>query len=221
MSDTDRELDGMTRGIVDLHTETYHPGRPCREDAWGRCDAIAWAVLPGDTPAVSATPAVPTGNRAQLVREALFYDAVGERAQTFAAERREALEADARGELAANGGAPTWRFPGVTVPLAMTRDSVVVVDRAAYAKWMAEHYPTEVELRVRDSFDKAFRAGLVKRGDPPCDKQGEVIPGLQFVPGGVPKGISIRATDEAKAGAAAAAAAYLDAMPPLTAQPLT
>lgn len=157
-------------------------------------------------------------NRAELARQAAFWAAVAAGARGRAAKASAELAAAAEAEYAEQGVAPTWRIRGLgTIPLALSQDQVVVVDERAYLDWVAARYPTEVEetVRVRPAFDEHLRKGAAKRGDPPCDAAGEPIPGVAFVPGGRPKGISLRLEPAAKAGAAAAAAAYLEAMPPV------
>ena len=156
-------------------------------------------------------PALP---RAQLAAEAVFWAAVADEARARGALARESLDMQARQELTRDGIAPTWRIPGVgTVPLALSADRVDVADEAAYTEWVAASHPTEVETivttRVRPAFDAHLRAGAAKRSAA-CDEQGQAIPGLAFVAGGTPKGISIRPSTDARAEAAHLAAAALD-----------
>jgi hypothetical protein len=145
-----------------------------------------------------------TPSRAKLAEQTVFWDAVAARAAVNAAACRKLLDAAAREEFTRDGIAPTWRIPGVgTVPLALTQDSVTVTDEAAYTAWVADRHPTEVATvtTVRRAFDERLRKAAAKRGAT-CDEHGEVIPGLLFVPGGQPKGISVRADNDAKAEAA-------------------
>lgn len=179
-------------------------------------------LWPEPTPTAGRDEAghVPTGDndtpvpRAQLAAEAVWWDAVAAEAKARGAQAREQLDAQARGEFTRDGIAPTWRIPGVgTVPLALTADRVDVVDEAAYTAWVFEHRPDEVETitRVRPAYDKHVREGAAKRGAA-CTADGEVIPGLRFTPGGEAKGIAIRASSDAKDGAAQLATAALDGL---------
>jgi hypothetical protein len=150
-------------------------------------------------------------NRATLARDVLFWKAVAEAAALRAHTARAILDGQARAELERDGVAPTWRIPGLgTVPLALTSDSVDVVDEAAYVEWMRRRFPTEVETitRVRPAFDKALREAAAKR-KASCDDQGELIPGLTFRPGGKPRGVSVRPSADATAAAAAQAEVFL------------
>lgn len=183
-------------------------------DLW---PAPAPAELPPLPPAEAPVP------RAQLAAEAVWWDAVAAEAKTRGAQAREALDAQARAEFTRDGIAPTWRIPDVgTVPLALTANTVRVVDEAAYTAWVADRFPEQVQttVQVRPAYDKTLREAAAKRGAA-CDDQGEAIPGLEFVPGGAPKGISIRASSDAKAAAAALAGAALDGLAELTAAEVT
>lgn len=139
-------------------------------------------------------------NRAELARRATFWAAVADQAKLEAGRFRQLLEYQARQELADSGAAPTWRIPGfASVTLALSTDRVDVVDEAAYTAWVAARHPDNVETitRIRPAFDNLLRTGAAKRGAA-CDDQGEVIPGLAFVPGGAPKHLSIRISDTAR-----------------------
>jgi hypothetical protein len=163
-------------------------------------------------------------NRAERARRAAFYVAVATEAKDRAGALMAELEGEALAELEATGAAPTWRIPGLgSVPLCLSSPRVEVVDEAAYLRWVGWRHPSEIEeiLRVRPAFDEWLRKALAKRGDPPCDDQGEVIPGLAFRPGGQPRGVQLRPEATAKAGAAAAARAYLDGMPALSIEVLS
>lgn len=158
-------------------------------------------------------------NRAETARQAVLWTAVAAEARARAAALSAELEAEARTELARDGVAPTWRIPGLgTVPLALSKDRVDVVDEQAYIGWVADHHPSEVEelVRVRPVFDEHLRKQLARRGAELRDEQGRPVPGLAFVRGGQPRGISLRPDPAARQGAASAAAAFLDAMPPLS-----
>ena len=54
-----------------------------------------------------------------------------------------------------------------------------------------------------------LRAGAAERGDPPCDESGDIIPGLRYIPGGLPRGVSVRAAAGVRAQLAAEARALL------------
>jgi hypothetical protein len=159
---------------------------------------------------------VSTVNRADLAHAAAFWDAVAERAKVRSQEARGVLDAAAREELQREGYAPTWRIPGLgTVPLQLTSPAVDVADEAAYVEWVARNYPGEIETtrRVRPAFDAQLRRGAIKRGDPPTDAEGSVIPGLVYRAGGKARGIQIRPDDAAKEHLASVAEAFLDATP--------
>lgn len=161
-----------------------------------------------DTKAAHSVP------RAQLAAESVWWDAVAAEAATRSARVREQLDTQARQELARDGVAPTWRIPGLgTVPLSMTADRIDVDDADAFTAWVAARFPEQIETntRVRPAYEAVVRKAALKRGAA-CDDQGEVIPGLKFVPGGRAKGIQVRATDDAKASAAAIAGAALDGL---------
>lgn len=125
-------------------------------------------------------------NRAQAVQAIAACDAL-------AAELRKALRADAQAEFEEQGTAPTWRLPGYTVSTAVTHNSIEVVSEADWIRYVGANYRTEIEeiLRVRPAFQMAFFAEVVERGDPPCDKDGQVIPGLAFRPGGEFRSVSV------------------------------
>ncbi|GAA2327401.1 hypothetical protein [Dactylosporangium salmoneum] len=176
-----------------------------------------WADPPAEViqPEEAAAPA-PVVPRAQLAAEAVWWDAVAAQAKSRAAGARNALDKQAQAEFARDGIAPTWRIPDVgTVPLSLTADRVDVVDEAAYTEWVAATFPEQVETivttRVRPAYDEVVRKAAAKRRAA-CTEDGEVIPGLEFVAGGAPKGISIRASSDAKESAAALADAALDGL---------
>lgn len=178
------------------------------EDAAHTAAGSAGQILgPVDAPTSSPT-------KAELAQQALLYTCLVVEAKTRAEAARAQLDAIARDELARDGAAPTWRIPGVgTVPLAMTQDAVDVVDEPAYTAWVASRYPTEVETftRVRPVFDRRLRDEAAQRGAA-CDDQGEVIPGLLFRAGGLPRGVSIRPAAAAKTATLQLAAQMLDAV---------
>lgn len=130
-------------------------------------------------------------NRADLIRAIAACEAA-------AKEFRAALGADALAEWTEQNTAPTWRLPGVTVSCSVTHPSVQVVDEAKFLAWVRDRYPTEVEtlVRVRSAWQGSFLEAVASRGDPPCDGDGEVIPGLEYNGGGVFKSLSIRPSNE-------------------------
>lgn len=171
-----------------------------------------WPAPVADEPASS--PPAPQLPRAVLAQQAVFWDAVAAEAAARAAEQRALLFAQARQEFEQERIAPTWRIPGLgTVPLSMTADRVDVADEAVYTAWVAERHPEQIETitRVRPAFDGVLRKGAAKRGAA-CTVEGEVIPGLRFVPGGEPKNIAIRASEDAKGDAAGLAVIVLDGL---------
>lgn len=136
-------------------------------------------------------------NRAQVVRALLACDAL-------AGELRRALKADARAEFDEQECAATWRLKGVgTVSTSLTSDRVAVTDEAVFLEYVKDAYPTEVEeihvFRPRETWRRAFLEGVAKRGEPLCDKEGRVVPGVSFVPGGEFHTVSVTPDDEVKA----------------------
>lgn len=153
-------------------------------------------------------------NRAQLVERAMFFASLATKAKEAADRIRSELEEQARAELESTGAAPTWRIPGVgTIPLALTQDTVDVVDEAAYRAYVATRYPDEVETvtQVRPAFSKQLREQAAKRGVA-VDDEGTVIPGTVFRPGGEAKGISIRPAAPAKEASLELAEAFVDSL---------
>lgn len=140
-------------------------------------------------------------NRAQIVQAIAACDALS-------AELRQALRADAAAEYAEQGTAPTWRLRGITVSTSIAHDSVYVLDERAWVKYVSRAYPTELEeiLRVQPAWQIDFLAKVAERGDPPCDVDGTVIPGLAFRPGGEFQAVSVRPAPETKARLRAIAA---------------
>jgi len=149
-------------------------------------------------------------NRAELTRGIVA-------CETLARELRAALTADARSEFDEQGTAPTWRLPGLTVSTAMTADSVAVVDEAAFTAWVAKAYPTEVETvtAVRPAFRAKLLGDAAGRGDPPCSADGEVIPGVEFRPGGEFRAVSVRPSSGLRSQLAAKAKDIVEGRAPL------
>jgi hypothetical protein len=72
-----------------------------------------------------------------------------------------------------------------TVSLASPDAKAKVTDPDAFAKWVQRQYPTEVETRVvvRPAFEAKLLAAATEAGDPVDISTGEVIPGVEIVPG--------------------------------------
>ncbi|MEU7170373.1 hypothetical protein ABZ949_02630 [Micromonospora tulbaghiae] len=123
--------------------------------------------------------------------------------ETMAKQLRDALTADAEAEYREQGTVPTWRLPGITVTGATTNPTVVISDEAAFLAWVADRYPSEVEqittTRIRPAWQQQFLKGVIARGEPACDEQGEEIPGLTWRAGGGFGGISLRVDADTKA----------------------
>ncbi|MFC0504268.1 hypothetical protein [Micromonospora costi] len=114
---------------------------------------------------------------------------------------RRSLNADAEREYADQGIVPSWKAPGITASGSTSKPSVAVVDEPAFLAWVAKRYPTEVETiqRVRPAWQGQFFEGVVSRGAPACDPQGEEIPGVEWRPGGTFGSISLTASRDTKA----------------------
>lgn len=149
-------------------------------------------------------------NRAEVARAIAACEAL-------AKELRGALSADAAAEYAEQGTAPTWRMPGLTVIAATSNDAVSVVDEAVFTAWVAQRYPTEVvtEPTVRPAFRAKLLAEAVKRGDPPCDDEGEIIPGLEYRPGGEFRSIAVKPSSTLRARLHTAAREIAEGRAPL------
>lgn len=149
-------------------------------------------------------------NRAEMTRGIVA-------CETLAKELRAALTADARGESEEQGTAPTWRLPGLTVSSAMSSDSVAVVDEAAFTAWVAKAYPTEIETvtAVRPAFRAKLLGDAAGRGEPVCAEDGEVIPGVEFRPGGEFRAVSVRPTSALRSQLAAKALDIVEGRAPL------
>jgi hypothetical protein len=122
------------------------------------------------------------------------------------------LNADARAEFEEQGTASTWRIKGMaTVPQAQTADAVVVVDEDKFLDWVQARHPTEVETvtHVRPAFRALVLGKLVKVAGDVCHIDGEVVPGVEFKPGGEFIGISVTPTAAAKEAFTAVASATL------------
>jgi hypothetical protein len=116
--------------------------------------------------------------------------------ETMAKKLRDAIAADAQAEFDEQGTVPTWRMPdaGITVSGSTKHPSVAIVDEQAFLNWVQEHHPSEIKTvtLVQPAWQQAFLAAVAERGEPLCDDQGDIIPGLEYRPGGGFAGISVR-----------------------------
>lgn len=99
----------------------------------------------------------------------------------------EAFGNEAQLELAEHGTAMTARLPDVMALSAVThRPWVSVHDEQVWRNWVQDRHPDEVEtlVRVRPSWQSVYLKAVAKRGSPPQAKDGEIIPGLSWHPGG-------------------------------------
>ena len=69
-----------------------------------------------------------------------------------------------------------------TLTRSCRRPAARVTDEAAFFAWVAQRYPSEVVSSVRESFRDRLLFAASQAGDP-VDAQGEVIPGVEIVPG--------------------------------------
>ncbi|GAA3455918.1 hypothetical protein GCM10018962_77520 [Dactylosporangium matsuzakiense] len=141
-------------------------------------------------------------NRAQRVQAVIWLEQLAAAAERHAATIRAELAADARAELAEQGTAPSWRISEVaTVSGRVAAAKVTISDPKAFASWVAERHPTEIEPPVplvRPAFARKVLKAAKPGGTGVVDDQGELIPGLDYLPGGELTGIAIAATDTAK-----------------------
>ena len=137
-------------------------------------------------------------NRATIVRGIVACEALAKRLRARLAD-------EAATDAATNGTIPSWKIAGVNVVGSATHDSVVVTDEAAFLAWVAERHPTEVETirRVRPAWLSGFLTDVVGRGNPPCDAEGQIVPGLEWRPGGEFKTLTYKVDPEVKALVAA------------------
>src|SRR4051812_35331628 len=100
---------------------------------------------PAPAPATTE-PAAAVMSRFDRVREVLRLEGLATAAKTRAGEHRQALEDDARAELAREGAAPTWRITDVgTITLPVTAAGLVVDNPAAVLAWCKERHPEQIE----------------------------------------------------------------------------
>lgn len=152
-------------------------------------------------------------NRTEITQAIIWLDQLAAAAKAEGAKLREQIYADAKAEYEEQGTAPTWRIPDVaTIAASVSHESVSVGDAKAFAAWVRERYPTEVEdvPTVRPAWLAGFLERAEPNGDVACDPTtGEVVPGLSVREGGRFAGVSIRPTADAKAVFAAVASTSL------------
>lgn len=87
------------------------------------------------------------------------------------------------------------------ITLVLTQPEVLVVDRDAWTGWVEENHETEVDyppppppvVKVKTAFEKQYLAKTARAdydSGSVFDAQGNVIPGVRAVKGGVPKNIT-------------------------------
>jgi hypothetical protein len=85
--------------------------------------------------------------------------------------------------------------PVATVTLIDPKPATVVGNEAAFAAWVADRYPSEIEtqVRVRLSWQRKFLSELDPSADPVIDpRTGETVEGLVTVPSPEPRSFSLR-----------------------------
>lgn len=133
-------------------------------------------------------------NRTEKIEGIIYWESVAAQATARAKLLRASLENEAREEYVREGTAPAWKAPMAGATLPLTAAEYRVTDERAFAKWVQANRPEHIQTvtRVYDSFQKVFLADMLTRGDVPCTDQGEIVPGVEYVPGGIPKSIQIR-----------------------------
>lgn len=58
-----------------------------------------------------------------------------------------------------------------------------IVDDRAFLAWVVDRYPGEVVQMVRESFARMLLEGATAAGEPVDKSTGEVVPGVEIVPG--------------------------------------
>lgn len=145
-------------------------------------------------------------NRADTVKAIVWLEQVAAAAAAEAAKRRDELLADAADEYQQHGSIPTYRLPDLgTVSLSVSQAAVVVSDESAFADWVGERHPNQVVPKVRPAWQRQFLARLHCDEGIVTDDDGEVIPGLVVRPGGQPRYVAIRPSNEAIAAFSASA----------------
>lgn len=153
-------------------------------------------------------------NRADIIKNLVLLLQVADKVKARIADLRGELETQARAEWEQQGMAPAWTLPGVaTCTLGIADPTITVSDEKALVAWMERNHPTEVETikRPREASVKAIIDAAEVDGDL-VHHGGDVIPGLTAIPGGNPKGITVRPTSGAKQVLGAEADALLSAV---------
>jgi hypothetical protein len=131
----------------------------------------------------------------ERVTAKLWLDAIaaaaGEASKRISAE----LAADARRDYEAGNGLLTQRFPDLAnVSASATHEASVVVNEAAFTKWVALRYPTAVytETKVSPAWQTAFLKRAIRNGGKVFDAAtDEQVPGVEVKPGGEFIGVSV------------------------------
>lgn len=157
-------------------------------------------------------------NRAEMIDAAMYADAMSAAWAAKARQIRADLTEQAREEFEKDGVAPSWRTGTATVPLALSSDTYRVTNQQAWLEWVHRNRPEELEeiVQVRPSFEKAYFGGLNGIDGVAYNKDGEVHDFIQHVPGGEPKGISIRPKPGVREAFADIAAAAIENQPVTT-----
>lgn len=133
-------------------------------------------------------------NRAEMAKAVIVFE-------ELAAALRTELFGEAASEHA-QGSTPSWRMGDVTVSSSLSHPSVVIADPAAFLAYVKAVHPSEVETitttQIRPHFSRALLASLAKVGEPLCDAEGTVIPGVRYDPGGELRSISVKPTADFK-----------------------
>lgn len=117
--------------------------------------------------------------------------------EALAGVLRDGLKAEAAKDAEA-GTLDTWRAAGITVSASEYHPCVVVVDELQFLRYVQAVHPSEVEQRPRPAWLTEFLKKLAAQGGPPVDREGTVIPGLEYRPGGGFKTISVQYSGDTK-----------------------
>jgi hypothetical protein len=148
------------------------------------------------------------------MRDVVWWEAIAAQAKHNAAFARSTLREMASTEYAEHGSAPTWRTSIATASLSVSSPAVTVSDAGAFTNWVSKHHPDQLMSVVRESWQRDFLARIAERGDPPCDSDGQIIPGLTYIPGGSPRSIAVRQSATVKAHIASLAESVLGSLTP-------
>lgn len=143
-------------------------------------------------------------NRAELIQRIAAHEAA-------AHALREALEAEARGELEENGTAPSWTLSdGSKVAVRVSSGAPVVVDEEAFIDWARMVFPGELVERTTVSFrNDAFRRRVIVEMAQKCRERGVEPPAwLAWTSRGEYRSTSITIAPETKERMAASARVY-------------